>query len=79
MDTKYQLFIWTTVRQHCFTSFIAFTLMAVVAALMMIIQPVSVIAFVGCSLFGMVFGMGWTTARYIESMIQIEIDEANAG
>ena len=79
MDTEYRKFIWTTAKEHCFTSFVAFTLMALLAAAMMIFHPAALIAFVGCSLFGMVFGMGWNTARYIESIIQIEIDEKTAG
>ena len=79
MDTEYRKFVWTTVKEHCFTSFIAFTLMAILAAAMMTLHPASLIAFVGCSLFGMVFGMAWNTARYIESIIQIDIDEKAAG
>ncbi|HBE69099.1 MAG TPA: hypothetical protein DDW52_13195 [Planctomycetaceae bacterium] len=79
MDTEYRKFIWTTVKEHCFTSFVAFTLMALLAAAMMNFHSASVIAFVGCSLFGMGFGMAWNTARYIESIVQIEIDEENAG
>jgi len=79
MDTNYQKFIWSTIKEHCFMSFIGFCAIAVAMAVLMMFHPIWTIGFIGCSLFGIVFGMGWNTARYIESIIQIDIDEKSAG
>ncbi|MEM8669266.1 MAG: hypothetical protein AAGG48_17215 [Planctomycetota bacterium] len=79
MDSNYQKFIWTTIKDHCFTSFVAFTVMAVLMAVLMQFHPMWTIGFMGCCLFGTVFGMAWNTARYIESIIQIDLDEQSGG
>ncbi len=79
MDTNYQKFIWSTIKEHCFTSFIGFLLVAFAMAVLMMVHVAGAFGFIGCSLLSMVFGMGWNTARYIESIIQIDIDEQSAG
>ena len=38
MDTNYQKFIWSTIKEHCFTSFIGFLLVAFAMAVLMMVH-----------------------------------------